>query len=315
MDKMNSEGAVFVTGATSGLGRNIATELAAAGRRVVVAGRRAQAVNELVAEITSSGGSATGFVADLSDLDDMRRSLDHTEMPPLHGIVANAGITTDDLAATSAQGLDLTFAVNVLSHQMLFHELAGQLLPNSRIVVVTSGVHHPANKLARRLRVPLPTWVGTEKLARQQSQAGPDLITKGPGRYSTSKLANVYQARQLQQRLDGMGLESEVFALDPGLMVDTNLAREIPAPARLMLRSVGRLVTPLVSNMRPSTTTAEYVTELIESPTWADQGFCYVDGIDREPLGELALRDDHAEALWNESTELIRPYLTSEPQL
>jgi len=313
---LNPTGAVFITGATSGLGRQVALRLAATGRAVVVAGRRREAVEELVSTINASGGRATDFVADLADLGAVRQALRETPNPPLHGIVANAGITTDDIATTSTDGFDLTFAVNVLAHQLLFHELVPLLLPGSRIVIMSSGVHHPGNTLARRLRIPLPRWVGTEKLARQQQQTDEGFIDSGRCRYSTSKLANVYQARELQRRLDFSELNADVFALDPGLMIDTDLAREAPAPARFLLRNLGRAMTPLVGNMRLSTTTAGYVQELVESPVWAGRGFSYIDGNEREPLGELALRDDNAEELWETATELVGiakpdPYLAA----
>ncbi len=308
-EQPNPSGAVFVSGATGGLGRNVARELAANGRHVVVAGRRPDAVEAVVDEIVSSGGSASVFVADLADLDDLNRTIDQAlendELPPLHGIVANAGISTTDTLTTSAQGFDLTFGVNVLAHQLLLHRLSPHLMQGCRIVIVSSGVHHPGNKLARRLRIPLPTWVGTEKLAFQQAQTGSDFITDGPGRYSTSKLANVYQARELQRRLDAVGLDPEVFALDPGLMVDTDLARDAPALARFLLRLVGRAVTPFVDNMRLSADTASMVRELLDSHRFVDVGFEYIDDGHPEPLASLALDDDNAAELWETASRLV----------
>lgn len=302
---LNPTGAVFVTGATGGLGRSIVERISAQGRPVVVAGRRPETVARVVESVHAAGGVATGFVADLADLADIERAMDTTDIPPLHGIVANAGISTDASSATTEQGFDLTFGVNVLAHQLLLHLLSPRLLTGCRIVIVSSGVHHPGNTLARRLRVPLPTWLGTEKLAHQQSQTSADLISSGAGRYSTSKLANVYQAQQLQCRLDDLGLEPEVFALDPGLMVDTDLAREAPTPARFLLRTIGRAITPLVANMRLSTTTAGFVSDLLESRTWTEKGFAYVDGNAVEPLGELALSTENAEELWATATEMV----------
>lgn len=302
---LNPSGAVFVTGATGGLGRSIVERISALGRPVVVGGRRPEAVERVVECVHAAGGVATGFVANLADLADIERALETTEVPELHGIVANAGISTDDIAATTEQGFDLTFGVNVFAHQLLLHRLSPRLLTGCRIVVVSSGVHHPDNTLARRLRVPLPTWLGTEKLALQQAQTGEHLISSGAGRYSTSKLANVYQARELQHRLDDLGLEPEVFALDPGLMVDTDLAREAPALARFLLRTIGRAVTPLVANMRLSTTTAGFVSDLLESPKWTRKGFAYIDGNAVEPLGELALSAGNANELWATATQMV----------
>ena len=56
-----------VTGASSGIGRAIAEQLAASGAFVVVSGRDATAVTDVVDRITAAGGRATGLVVDLRD--------------------------------------------------------------------------------------------------------------------------------------------------------------------------------------------------------------------------------------------------------
>ncbi|MDP6447350.1 MAG: SDR family NAD(P)-dependent oxidoreductase, partial [Pirellulaceae bacterium] len=56
-----------VTGAGRGIGRSIATKLAARGDRVAVTARTAAELDSLVDEIQSAGGDALAVVADLSD--------------------------------------------------------------------------------------------------------------------------------------------------------------------------------------------------------------------------------------------------------
>ncbi|MFT6016479.1 MAG: NADP-dependent 3-hydroxy acid dehydrogenase YdfG, partial [Candidatus Azotimanducaceae bacterium] len=48
----------FITGTTSGLGKRFAKVLAKCGASVVVTGRRAERLDELVKEITAEGGKA-----------------------------------------------------------------------------------------------------------------------------------------------------------------------------------------------------------------------------------------------------------------
>src|SRR3954468_10695078 len=57
----------IVTGAGSGIGRAIATLLAANGAAVLVTDLREEAVNEVVGELTAAGGTAAGLAGDVSD--------------------------------------------------------------------------------------------------------------------------------------------------------------------------------------------------------------------------------------------------------
>lgn len=301
-------GPVLITGATGGLGRRAALALADAGRPVIVGGRRADAVDSVVAEVSRAGGSARAFVADLSDLGQVRSAasdlVEDLAGAELGGLVANAGLTLDH-HAESAEGYELTFAVNVLAHQLLFGCLVPRLAEGGRVVIVASGVHDPDNKLARRAGVPSPRWVGARASARPDEAPPPERITDTRLRYSNSKLANVLQARELQRRLRSAGRAIDVFAIDPGLMVDTDLARSYPRPARIALRILGTTVTPLVDNMRLSTTSGRHVARLLTDPALTSTGFQYFDGDRAQAPSPDAQRDDYAESLWVDANELV----------
>ncbi|MEO1062342.1 MAG: SDR family NAD(P)-dependent oxidoreductase [Actinomycetota bacterium] len=305
---MSTEAPVLVTGATGGLGRRAALELAAAGRTVAVGGRRAGAVDEVVAEIAAAGGSARPFVADLADLDDVRaaaeRLTDELAGQSLGGLVANAGISLDG-HRESAQGFELTFAVNVLAHQLLFGLLVPHVADGGRIVIVSSGVHDPDNRLARRAGVPTPVWVGARASARPEQSTEAALLADTRLRYSNSKLANVLQARALQRRLRDADRSIDVFALDPGLMVDTDFARSYPRVARWLLRALGTLATPFVANMRLSTTSGRHLARLVVDPSLAGTGFQYFDGDHARPPSPDAQRDDAARQLYAEANKLV----------
>lgn len=296
---------ILITGATGGLGRQLARRVGARGHTVLVGGRRPDAVSAVCEEIhRTTPGSARPFLADLSDLDAVTAAIGDLPDEPLHGIVTNAGLSMSR-EARSAQGYELTFAVNVLAHQLLLCRLAHRVPDGGRIVVLSSGVHDPDNRLARRFGIPVPRWVGTRGQALPETLPEAERLAEGRLRYSTSKLGNVLQARGLQRRLRHARRAVDVFAVDPGLMVDTDLAREVPGPLRLILRSIGYVATPFVANMRLSTTTARYLESLLLDEGWAGQGFAYLDGNHVQPPSPDAQRDDLMEELWRESLPLI----------
>jgi protochlorophyllide reductase len=287
------------------LGRQTALALARRGRDVLLGGRRAEAVESLRQEIErSTEAKAWPFVADLADLGSVRRALAELGDEPLHGIVANAGLQTMK-DQRSADGFELTFAVNVLAHQVLLCALAGQVVEGGRVVVVSSGVHEPEHKLARRAGIPVPRWIGARKLALPDEAEPSQRLSDGRQRYSTSKLGNVLQARGLQARLRTQGRDIDVFAIDPGLMIDTGLARELPATLRVVLRALGRIVMPFIDNMRLSPVSAGYVASLLEDPQWRGQGFAYLDGDRIKPPSDDALDDALVDRFWQESASLV----------
>lgn len=84
----------IVTGAASGLGREIALELAASGALVIVSDLQTDACRAVVDDIIASGGAARAFAADVTDEDAMRAIAAFAEKDcgGLHMAVNNAGI-------------------------------------------------------------------------------------------------------------------------------------------------------------------------------------------------------------------------------
>ena len=80
----------LVTGATSGIGRAVAQQLAVLGANFVVHGRSAERGAETVREIENGGGKARFVAADLSEADEVRRLA--IEAGPVDILINNAGI-------------------------------------------------------------------------------------------------------------------------------------------------------------------------------------------------------------------------------
>jgi NAD(P)-dependent dehydrogenase (short-subunit alcohol dehydrogenase family) len=122
---------VLVTGSTDGLGRRVAAELAARGARVLVHGRDPATV----AAAAREAGAEAGLVADLAELAQVRRLAE--EAGELDALVNNAGVI-EGRRRESADGIELTFAVNHLAHLLLTELLLPRLREPARIVNVSS---------------------------------------------------------------------------------------------------------------------------------------------------------------------------------
>jgi 3-oxoacyl-[acyl-carrier protein] reductase len=96
----------IITGASRGIGRATALALAAEGARVVVNfNARADAAEQVVAEIVAAGGQATARQADVGDFAQAEALVKSTIQShgDLHILVNNAGITRDGLILTMSE--------------------------------------------------------------------------------------------------------------------------------------------------------------------------------------------------------------------
>lgn len=89
----------LVTGATSGLGRRFAAVLAAAGAKVAIAGRRADRLQSVKAEIEAAGGICTSVVLDVTDDAKVEPAFDDAEraIGTINILVNNAGMNRPGL--------------------------------------------------------------------------------------------------------------------------------------------------------------------------------------------------------------------------
>jgi short-subunit dehydrogenase len=92
---------VMITGASSGIGRGLALEIAARGGRLGLIARREEVLNELVDQIKAQGGAAIAVGADVRDAPAVRTAAERirTELGPIDVMIANAGIGATDHAA------------------------------------------------------------------------------------------------------------------------------------------------------------------------------------------------------------------------
>jgi len=197
-----------VTGATAGIGLQAVTALAGQGAFVIGVGRDPQRCLKAEASIRAVCPQAQVLylLADLSKLDQVRtlaasvrQELHSRRLPVLDILVNNAGTYSARYSRT-ADGLELTLAVNHFAAFLLTRELLSLLTAASsgRIITVSSGSHFGAFIDLKRLNRPL--------------------IYNGLWAYKVSKLANVLFSLELNSRLRLAGTPARAFALDPGLV-------------------------------------------------------------------------------------------------
>ena len=130
----------IVTGASSGIGRAIATLFAAEGARVVVAARRRELLDGLVQEIEAAGGTACALAGDVSGESFARALVDEatSRYGGLDIAVNNAGVALGNkpLTEVSEEQFDQTIAINLKGVFLaLKYEIPALLASNGGAIV------------------------------------------------------------------------------------------------------------------------------------------------------------------------------------
>src|ERR1043166_40513 len=108
---------VMITGASSGIGRGLAVELARQGATIGLVARRAEVLEEVIHEIRGVGGKAVALPGDVQDASSMAAAAERlrAEVGPIDILIANAGIgPTRDAARIDAAEVAGVINVNVI---------------------------------------------------------------------------------------------------------------------------------------------------------------------------------------------------------
>jgi NAD(P)-dependent dehydrogenase (short-subunit alcohol dehydrogenase family) len=137
MSQDNLEGQrALVTGATSGIGRAVALQLARDGAEVLVHGRNAARGAETVQEITDAGGEASFVAADLGDAADVQRLA--SDVGDVDILINNAGIALfSPTAEFDVSAFDKMFASNVRAPFFLVAALAPGMAARGRGSIIS----------------------------------------------------------------------------------------------------------------------------------------------------------------------------------
>jgi NAD(P)-dependent dehydrogenase (short-subunit alcohol dehydrogenase family) len=222
--------AALVTGASRGLGRALAHELADLGARVVLVARHDGPLADAVASIRRAGGDAHGIAADVADKDAVARIAGEAAalVGPIDLAIHNASTLGPTplrlLLDTDCEDLAAVLETNLVGPFRLTKMLAGPMV----------------------LR-------GTGTLVHVSSDAAVAAYPRW-GAYGAAKAAQDHLSRILAAELEGTGVR--VLAVDPGEMDTLMHAEAVPdadvsallAPAEVARRIVALLRDPAATS-------------------------------------------------------------------
>ncbi len=267
----------IVTGASSGIGKEIARNLAYFGATVVLACRNRDRGSAALQELVDASGNdrLTLQILDLSDPDSIRAFVRQVTAGgmPINVLVNNAG-TFCEARQTTAEGRELTWATNVLGPFALTNALAKTLRAGS-----PSRVVNVASKLAGGLDL--------DDLDFERR------TYSGIKAYKQSKQANRMLSWGLQQRIGDM---VSVTACHPG-GVNTRIYDNLSGVSRVLMSVVRKfLKTPAEGATTPTRLAADPELAHLRAEFWAD-----------EALATCRFRDRAAiDALWARCVELTQ---------
>lgn len=133
----------LVTGASQGIGRACALELAARGATLALAARNEQKLAEVCSEITAAGGQASVFKMDVSNEDDIKAAIKAAigQLGKIDILVNNAGITHDQLVLRLKRAdWDTVINTNLTSAYLCTQAVLSSMMKQrwGRIINITS---------------------------------------------------------------------------------------------------------------------------------------------------------------------------------
>jgi NAD(P)-dependent dehydrogenase (short-subunit alcohol dehydrogenase family) len=278
---------LVMTGGTSGIGRRALQTLL--GERpewsVILFARSSPRLDELMALPGASGRLAI-VDADLASLAAVDRACGEVVRllgsRPIDAIALNAGVqmVTGDLS--SADGLELAFAVNFLAHFLIVERLKGLLRPGGRIVATSSEVHDP--DVFCLMGIGRATWQDPLMLAdpERSQEHVPSIVDRGEARYCASKLLGLMHARHLARELPDIG----VVAFNPSVVPGTEIGRDRNWLQRLGWKYIMPGLAPILPGARSIARSASDLLWLVTEADARSLSGQYVDGRLPQPGSE-----------------------------
>ena len=201
-----NEAVVVVTGASRGLGRAIAEELASGGAKVVVNySTSKEPAEEIVSQISESGGEAIAVQADVSDAEQAQKLIDQAieKFNRVDVLVNNAGINIDrTLKKLSVEDWDKVIQVDLNSAFYTVHAVLPHMTDQGggKIINMSSFVGEAGNIGQANYSAAKAGLLGFTKTAAQElARSGITVNAICPGFIETDMVANIPE--EAQQKL------------------------------------------------------------------------------------------------------------------
>jgi len=194
MDLLLADKTALITGATAGIGRAAALLLAREGVKVIVTGRRAEALDALAGELTAAGAPPPVTIQGTVDTDDDRAAIAAAAQEAAGGKIdilinnvgASAPMTDPWDEALWNRSLDLNFAAA--------RQISAAIVPGmksrqwGRIINVTGAMVGPSMNAAAPAKAALQSWSRT--LSIELAPFGVTVNTIAPGRINSDQIRN-----------------------------------------------------------------------------------------------------------------------------
>ncbi|WP_442510482.1 SDR family NAD(P)-dependent oxidoreductase [Novipirellula sp. SH528] len=238
---------ILLTGATDGIGLATANMLVSLGHQVLLHGRSADKLDNVVQSLraTFEDAQVESYLADLSQISEVESlakgvSAKHDTLDVL---INNAGVFSASNPKTP-EGLDVRFAVNTIAPYLLTQRLLPRIGKSGRVINLSSAAQSPvdAGALIGQCRLPdgaayaqskLALTMWSRHLALSLGDEGPAIIAVNPGSMLGSKM--VKEAYGVGGKDIQIGAEiltraatSDEFASASGQYFDNDLGRFAP---------------------------------------------------------------------------------------
>ena len=320
---------IFITGGSSGIGYQAVLYLISIGHNIILPCKNIYRANEVLTNILnkssedlSKRGNIYTPIMDLSDLKNIDSLCSELKKRRLNidVLILNAGLqyTGSKRPRRSKQGIELTFAVNHLSHFYLTQKILPFLNTgnNPKIIITSSEVHNP-NSAGGKVgaKANLGNLKGLE--FNEEFEMIDGNIFNADKAYKDSKLCNILFAKKLSNNLIRKKLSIPVIAWAPGLVISRDnqgffrYSRKFNPLGQMLFAFLARDVLRIASSNKDA---GLLLSDLACSSKYKKPGFSYYSNkiissgkfsFEKADISDDAQREELSDKLWLLSKSLI----------